>query len=155
MRHKLVLPIAFFIVSIVPAAHARTGHWRDVMRLRAGTPISVKPANESRVLCIFVRATKNELSCDRFWSSPPPYVPPIESRYRFDRRIVREVRLEHSDRANAAIGMGVGAGIGAGLGEASSARGLGAVIFGALGAYIGKEVGRDAPLFHRKVIYKR
>ena len=162
MRHKLVLPIALFVVSIVPAAQARTGRWRDVMRLPSGTPISVQPTNAQRVTCLFLNATKTRLFCQIIVQAPFPYIIRTDRAYRleFDRRIVREVRLEHSDATNSLIGVGIGAGVGAALGAAggnqtAAERKGSAVIFGMFGALIGGVIGKNFPLFHRNVIFKR
>jgi hypothetical protein len=113
-------------------------------------------------MCTFLKATKTQLFCQVIEQAPFPYIIRGDRAYRleFDRKIVREVRLEHSDRTNSLIGVGIGAGVGAALGaaggnETAAERKGAAVLFGMFGALIGGAMGKNFPLFHRNVIYKR
>lgn len=142
-------------------------NWSAVESLTAGTPISVKTYSLD-LLCYFEHATAHELFCERlapgFLRTPPsdPYpfphpYPGRQAEYVFQRSLIQEVRLEHSEATNGLIGIGIGGAIGAGTGAArfDQARAGSALIFGLAGAAIGEAIGRTHPLFHRKIIYRR
>lgn len=168
---KLLWTLAVLLLAMLPPeAHARKQNskadWRDVEGLAAGTPISVKTRHSVHLLCFFERATDTELSCEPLppaagpWPYGGPFPFPYPSRpsdYVFRREQVREVRLEHSQAANTLIGAGIAGTAGAGLGAArvSDAPGAGALVFGVIGFFIGGQVGRVSPLFHRHVIYRQ
>jgi outer membrane lipoprotein SlyB len=82
-----------------------------------------------------------------------------QSERRFERKRTREIRLEHSDQTNGAVGAAVGGGIGTAVGASLSNPSLnregGALLLGSIGAIAGGFLGRDFPLIHGKVIYKR
>lgn len=167
---ELIISILLFMALSFPAQGRSTsskGDWRAIEALHPGTPISVK-TDSLYLLCYFEHATAEELVCEPlapgFLRTPPPGrypfphpYPRTQAEYVFKRALVQEVRLEHSEAANELIGIGIGGGIGAGAGAArfDQARAGGALIFGVVGAAIGRAVSRTHPLFHRKVIYRR
>lgn len=114
-----------------------------------------------RLLCYFTRATDDQLICEtlRHGSGFPIPVPVLSYRATFQRGEVREVRLEHNEGTNTLIGAGIGGGFGAlfvALLDKSPEPKGGLIAFGSVvGALIGAVAGHDAPLFHRKVIYRR
>ena len=142
--------VALFFGS---TAQAQTGDWQAVENLKPGTRISVKARH--RVRCIFQGATLDELTCkrsDRLFRT-------LSSEIVFDRQSVREVRLERSDEANAAVGAAIGAGAGAAAGASNGngtlTRGGGALLLGGIGAIVGWFFGADFHILHGKTIYKR
>jgi uncharacterized membrane protein len=86
------------------------------------------------------------------------FIPP-EAVYR--RKLVREIRLEHSDASNMAVGAAIGGAVGGALGAAGSggahprARVGGGLLVGMGGALVGGFTGRDFPVRHGKVIYRQ
>lgn len=156
---------------LTPVAGARKPSWEIVEKLPPGTSISVK-SDWLRTQCTFVRATDDELVCQPVPPMQPAYRPwpplPIPIPYPpapppdlavFRRQDVIEVRLEHSVPTNVLTGMAIGAGAGAGLGAANGSgtltRGGSALLGGLIGGLVGGVIGRNSPLFHRGVIYKR
>ncbi len=138
---------------LASAAQAQAGDWRALEHLAPGSRISVKI--RFHVLCDFRGATDTILVCE-----------PVRRRtligpgvVTFDRKRIREVRLEHSDEANTAIGATLGATVGAAVGASlrstSLTRGGSALLLGGAGAIGGGFAGRDFPILHGKVIYKR
>jgi hypothetical protein len=115
----------------------------------------VHSASRFHTLCIFERATDEQLVCEHILHGPRRAFIPLERVY--ERNKIREVRLEHTDGANmatgAAIGGGVGAAIGASSGNGSLTRGGTALLLGTGGAIIGGFFGRDFPVTHGKVVY--
>jgi hypothetical protein len=136
---------------LVSAAQAQTGDWRAVESLAPGTRISVKI--RFHMLCDLTRVTDAALMCELVRQRIRP------GEMTFNRKLIREVRLEHSDYANTAIGAslggGVGSTVGASLGNRSLDRPGSALVLGTVGALVGGAFGRDFPIFHGKVIYKR
>jgi hypothetical protein len=149
---KIVLSTLAGLI-LVSAAQAQTGDWRAVKNLAPGTRISVK--TRFHVLCDFLQATDAMLVCEPIRRASLLATGEI----RVDRQRIREIRLEHSDDANAAAGAAIGAGVGAAVGASANrpslTRGGGALLFGGAGAIIGGSAGRDFPILHGKVIYKR
>ena len=151
---QLVVPLLAILFS-VPAARAQKGDWHAVQNLQPGTRISVKTLVP--LMCFFESATDDELVCSIHRRGP---IPTFSSVRRYDRRRVREVRLEYSEAADTALGAAVGGGAGAIVGAAAGGngtitRGGGALLLGGIGAIIGGAFGRDFPLAHGRVIYKR
>ena len=144
-------------VLLASTAPAQTGDWQTVKNLQPGTKISVHSASRFHNLCIFERATDEQLVCEHILHGPRGAF--IPSEYVYEREKIREVRLEHSDAANiatgAAIGGGIGAAVGAGNGNGTLTRGGGALLLGTGGAIIGGFIGRDFPVAHGKVVYRR
>lgn len=136
---------------LVSAAQAQTGAWRAVENLAPGTRISVKI--RFHMLCDVTRVTDAALMCELLHQRIRP------GEMTFNRKLIREVRLEHSDPANTAIGAalggGVGVTVGASLGNRSLDRPAAALVLGTVGGLLGGAFGRDFPIFHGKVIYKR
>lgn len=155
MRQRRIFTFLLLLFVTAASAQAHTGDWKTVEHLRPGTLIFVEAGHGVR--CVFVQATDKELICDPAGPSP---VWLGQLRYRFERRIVREVRLEHSDTTNTLIGTAIGAGAGAALaavggGQGGGGRG-GAAFVGALfGGILGAIAGRLHPITHGKVIYKQ
>lgn len=154
MNQRRIFIVVLLLFVTAGTAWARTGSWGAVERLNPGTAIWVKAGHHVR--CVFVRATAKELVCD-----PIGPLPAWMGRltYRFDRRTVREVRLKLSDATNALVGTAIGAGTGAAIGAVSAgnstSRGGGALFGALLCGVIGHVLGRVAPIFHGKVVYKR
>ena len=78
----------------------------------------------------------------------------------FERKEVRQVRLEHSDDTNALIGLATGGAIGFAIGASghrvdASTRLVGGVVGGTVGAFAGRFMNRSIPITHKNVIYKR
>lgn len=154
--HKIVLLALLYTAS----ASAQSGDWRVVKELAPGTPISVKYGRfwlHDR--CIFQSANEDVLVCERVFYGTSRLLIPPEAVYR--RKLVREIRLEHSDASNIAFGAAIGGAVGGALGAAGSGdthprAGLGAgLLVGMGGAAIGGFIGRDFPILHGKVIYRR
>jgi hypothetical protein len=148
--------LAAALLLLASIAVAQTGDWQAVKDLRPGTKISVQYGHFHN-LCIFEQATDEQLACDHVFHGPRGAFTPLERVY--ERNKIREVRLEHSDAANiatgAAIGGGIGAAVGAGNGNGALTRGGGALLLGGIGALIGGTFGRDFPVTHGKVVYRR
>lgn len=145
------------LLLLASSTFAQKGDWRAVKELSPGTTISVKSGHffGHDPLCIFVRATDDRLVCELVLHGPSRIFLPSEAVY--NRKRILDVRIEHNEDSNVLAGAAIGGGIGAALGAVSSrsARGAGALLFGLGGAGIGGILGRDFPLFHGKVIYKR
>ena len=149
-----VAAILAMLVS-VPGARASKGSWADVKRIQPGTRISVKTS--VRLNCYFVSATDDELVCS-MQVHGPLWTTSYDRRY--ERRRIKEVRVEDSEATGSAVGAAVGGGVGAILGAVAGGngtitRGGGALLLGGLGAIVGGIVGRDFPLVHGDVIYRR
>jgi len=144
----------------VASAQAQSRDWKVVKQLAPGTPISVKYGSfwlHNR--CVFESASDDVLVCERvLYGTSRLFIPP-EAVYR--RKLVREIRLEHSDASNIALGAAVGGAVGGALGAAASgdthtrARVGAGLLVGMGGAAIGGLMGRDFPIRHGKVIYRR
>ena len=142
------------------AACAQLRDWKVVKQLAPGTPISVKYGSfwlHNR--CLFESANEDVLVCERvLYGTSRLFIPP-EAVYR--RNLVREIRLEHSDASNIAVGAAIGGAVGGALGAAGSgdtraqARAGAGLLVGLGGAAIGGFIGRDFPIRHGKVIYRR
>lgn len=150
------------VLLLVPSvAQAQTGDWGSVQTLRPGSAISVKAKDRPRLWCHFDHADDDALSCERIgrgisYSGSAEIV--------VARRDVQEVRLEHSDRANATDGAVLGGVVGAAVGGAvggikpngnGTRAAIGALILGGTGALFGMAFGKDFPVRHGKVVYKR
>lgn len=171
MRKLHIIALAILLGFCVHTASARKRSWETVEKLPPGTSISVK-SDWLRTQCTFLRATDDELVCQpvppmqpvyRPWPLSPipiPYPPaPPPDLAVFRRQDIIEVRLEHSVPTNVLTGVAIGAGAGAGLGAANGSgtltRGGSALLGGLIGGLVGGVIGRNSPLFHRGVIYKR
>jgi hypothetical protein len=147
---KIFLSLLAGLILVSPG-QAQTGDWRAVESLAPGTRISVKI--RFHMQCNVTRVTDAALMCELVHERIRP------GEMTFNRKLIREVRLEHSDQANTAIGAslggGVGVTVGASLGNRSLDRPVGALVLGTVGAIFGGAFGRDFPIFHGKVIYKR
>jgi hypothetical protein len=150
---KLIYAVMFFLVLAL-SAQAQSGDWRALKSLPPDTRISVKI--RFRTLCDFQYATDDRLVCERIMRGPIPFGP---DHFSFARKQIREVRLEHSDNTNALVGATVGGGIGVVLGAAgkndTTTREGGALLLGGIGAIAGGIIGKDFPITHGKVVYKR
>jgi hypothetical protein len=138
-------------------AQAQKGDWQAVKELAPGTTISIKSGHffGHDPLCIFERATNDRLECELVLRGPSRIFLPSDAVY--NRNRILEVRIEHSEDWNVLTGAAIGGGIGATVGAVSFryARGPGALLYGLGGAGIGGLLGRDFPVFHGKVIYRR
>jgi hypothetical protein len=154
---KLQLVAGLLVLLLnVSNARAQKGDWQAVKDLAPGTRISVKMS--LRMICFIVRATEEEVVCASHLHGP---VGTISYDRRYDRQRIREVRLELSEETGVAVGALVGAGAGAVVGAVAGGRGGnvtrtgGAVLAGAIGAILGGALGRDFPVVHGQVVYKR
>ena len=127
--------------------------WQNVQGLPPGAPISVKVAH--RIACTFVAATDEELVCEQIMRAN--FMLPGSYRFRFERRSIRQVRMERSDKG-ALIGAGIGAGAGAVIGAVAChaeppgcTRGIAALLLGGLGAGFGAGLGHS--FAHGEIIY--
>ncbi len=116
------LQIHYFLLSIIflaTTAHAQKGDWRAVKEIPPGTPISVKYRGffiHNR--CIFENATDDVLVCERVLFGTSRLFLRPEAIYR--RKLISEVRLEHSEASNIAVGAAIGGGVGAAMGAAGT-----------------------------------
>ena len=155
LRTTLFLMTAF---SLAPTALAQTKDWQAVKNLAPGTKISVHSnRHRFRDTCLFQRATDNQLFCEWELHGLTSILIPPDVIYQ--RKEVREVRLEHRNVSNMAMGAAVGGGIGAAAGAAKGGgpltRGGGALLIGSIGALVGGTMGKEFPILHGKVIYRR
>jgi len=161
MRRTRTIPFLLTPFLLAASALAQTGDWQAVKLLRPGTRISVRSDHLFiRNTCFFLSATDDQLVCERaVHSRQRMIVPPIPAEAVYERSRVREVRLERSEDANmmagAGIGAGIGAALGAGINNGTVTRGGGALLIGGLGALVGGSFGREFPIIHRKVVYRR
>jgi hypothetical protein len=156
---RCALAVLLLLLS-ASSALAQKGDWEAVKNLPPGTPISVKYGHfliHNR--CLFQKATDDRLFCVRLlYGASAVFVPPDAI---YERKKIREVRLEHSDASNMAVGAAIGAVVGGALGAAGSAdthvraRVTLGLLLGGGGAVIGGFLGRDFPIRHGKVIYCR
>lgn len=151
------LAVLLTVLLLASIAQAQTGSWQAVEDLQPGTKISVQGTSPFHNVCIFEHATDEQLVCQRIQHGSRRAFSPSERVY--ERKRIREVRLEHSDVANmatgAAIGGGIGAAVGASAGNGTLTRGGGALLLGGIGALVGGSFGRDFPVTHGKVLYRR
>jgi len=151
------------VLLLVPSiAQSQTRDWGAVQKLRPGSAISVKTAGSHRLWCDFDHADDEALSCEHIVHSVS-YSGSVE--IVVARRDVQEVRLEHSDRANAIDGAVLGAVVGGAAGGAiggivkprgnGTTAAIGALMLGGMGATFGSAFGKDFPMRHGKVVYQR
>jgi hypothetical protein len=132
-----------------------------VKNLQPGTRISVRSDHLFiRNTCFFLSATDDRLVCERaVHNRRSLIIPPLPREAVYERSRVREVRLERGEAANTMAGAGIGAGVGAALGGSTNngtlTRGGGALLLGGIGALVGGSFGREFPVIHGKVIYRR
>src|SRR5579872_3420119 len=103
------------LLILVSSVHARTGDWQAVKDITPDTHISVKGNRRFRVPCLFRRATEEELVCDHMaresiFHSGPERI--------FDRRNIREIRLEYNDASRRGVGVAIGFAAGTTIGIA-------------------------------------
>ncbi len=159
MRHSQTARVVLVVIALTWSARAQTGDWRTVKRLPPGTRISVKAGRSPihSIICLFERASDDTLVCERVLSGSTRRVVPPEAVY--ERAGVREVRLERSDASNIAVGAVLGGGVGATLGATTTrdrtARGAGALLLGIGGAALGGYLGKEFPILHGEVVYRR
>lgn len=146
--------VMLLLLVLASGAQAQIGNWRAVRNLAPGSSISVKARH--RLRCIFEDATDETLVCKRI---PHGLVPIDPAEITFDRRNIREVRLERSSNANvatgAAIGVGAGAAIGASNGNGTLTREGSALLLGSIGGIVGYFVGKEFPILLGKIVYQR
>ncbi len=137
---------------------AQQRDWQAVKKLAPDTRISVRYGRLFiHNVCYFQSATDDKLICKRILRGSSRVLIPSEAVYHRDR--IREVRLEHSDAANVATGAVIGGGVGAAIGASVHSNSLtrpgSALLLGTGGAIIGGFFGRDFPVTHGRVIYRR
>jgi len=157
MNQSRTISMLLTIPLLTSIALAQTGDWQAVKNLQPGTNISVRTASPFHNLCVFEHATDEQLVCERTPRGPRgAFIPPERV---YPRKRIREVRLEHSDAANtaigAAIGGGIGVAVGASVGNGTLTRGGGTLLLGGIGALVGGAFGRDFPVAHGKVVYRQ
>jgi hypothetical protein len=119
MRQRIFQSTLAFLL-LMPGALAQTGDWQSVMDLQPGTTISVKAGHFfAHNLCTVQSVTDETLVCERIQRGPGAWRTSLAHVFTYNRKSVREVRLEHSDEANTALGVAVGAGAGAAIGAAA------------------------------------
>jgi hypothetical protein len=161
MNYKKTILFLLAPVLLAASALAQTGDWQAVKNLPPGTRISVRSDHLFiRNTCFFLSATDDQLVCERaVRARRRMIIPAIPPEAVYERSKVREVRLAHSEAANTMAGAGIGAGIGAALGASSNngtlTRGGGALLIGGIGALVGGSFGREFPVIHGKVVYRR
>jgi hypothetical protein len=157
MKPTKTISLLLTLPVLASMALAQAGDWQAVKHLQPGTKISVQGASPFHILCVFEHATDEQLACELIRRGPRGISIPLERIY--ERTRIREVRLEHSDAANVATGAAIGGGIGVALGASvdngTLTRGGGALLIGGIGALIGGAFGRDFPVAHGKVVYRR
>src|SRR5215467_7319058 len=89
---------------LATCASAQVGDWNLVKSLSPGARISVK--TRVRLTCNFQAASDDTLLCQQTRHARIPLPPQV---IEFERKKVREVRLERSEAANALTGAGLGA----------------------------------------------
>jgi hypothetical protein len=157
MRHPQSIA-ALVLLLLAPSALAQRGDWQAVKDIPSGTTISVKYGRFFiHMRCIFQSASDDRLVCARILYGPSAVFIPPEAVY--VRKQIREVRLEHSDASNMAVGAAIGAGVGGALGAAgrgdTRTRVAAGLLVGGVGAVVGGLLGRDFPIRHGKVVYRR
>jgi uncharacterized protein YcfJ len=156
MNHTKTISLLLTLPILASMALAQAGDWQAVKHLQPGTRISVQGASPFHLLCVFEHADDEQLVCELIRRGPRGASIPLERVYA--RKRIREVRLEHSDAANMTTGAAIGGGIGAALGASAgngNTRVGGALLLGTGGALIGGFFGRDFPVAHGKVVYRR
>lgn len=147
---RAVLVATAALVLLTSAVAQSKGDWDAVRRISRGTPIVVKAWRNAK--CEFRDATDEQLFCDD---------PLLGDVLTFNRRDIRQIRLEFTGEIKGHIGAAVGAAIGAAIGAAAHndhsgyTRGgdaINAALAGGVGGWL---IARNAPIFHRGVIYKR
>src|SRR3989442_13344513 len=133
MRRQRIIQCMIGCLIFTSSAQAQPGGWRAVENLKPRSRISVKV--HLRAICFFLRATHDELVCELPADHRIPFGP---SQLTFDRRSIREVRLEHSEAADAALGAAIGGGVRAAVcgsvkGSRSLTRGGGTILVGSTG----------------------
>ena len=153
-----MIPVALVLVSLLAStAQSQTGDWHAVENLQTGTLISVRAKH--RVKCTFVAATADMVTCQLITGGLLGTVSKAAIKMIFDRQNVREVRLQHSDGSNTAVGAVVGAGVGAVFGAVGRNtdlnRGASTVVGAGFGALLGGFLGLVLPLRHGRIIYRK
>jgi hypothetical protein len=152
MRNKRNVTLLAASLLLASSTLAQVRSWQNVQGLPPGAPISVEAAH--RISCTFDAATDEELVCEQTIRSN--FMLPGSYRYRFERRSVRQVRMERPEKG-ALIGAGIGAAAGAALGAATwhpqsgYTHGGTTFISGALGALFGGVIGHH--FGHGEIIY--
>ena len=140
------------VLVLTAISSASDGDWEIVKSLPSGTPISVKA--KLRHMCTFQLATDTTLTCRPKISGPSSWI------LSFERKEIRQVRLEHGDDTNELIGFATGGAIGFAMGAGghrvdTSSRLFDGVVAGALFGFAGRFMNRALPITHKSVIYKR
>lgn len=153
-RSRWLLCILIWVTLARGISAKSAGSWDAVKRLNPGDYISVKAGWPFRTLCLFVRASDNELVCS-FIDRGPVRMNARQTTFR--RAKVREVRLEHSDDAN---GAALGAIVGGTTATAAAvnnpaARKFSGVVGGVMGFWIGDTFGRTFHVLRGRTIYRR
>src|SRR2546422_9138484 len=145
MRRQRIIHCMLACLIFTSSAQAQPGGWRAVENLTPRSRSAVKV--RLRTICFFVRATHDELVCELPADHRIPFGP---SQLTFDRQSIREVRLEHGEAADAALGAAIGGGVGAAVGASQKpqtlTRGGGAIRLGAICGLVGGVFWRGFPI---------
>jgi hypothetical protein len=156
MRGSALLCLSLFAPTLV----AQSADWGAVRSIPVATPISVKAWRNTT--CLFQAATDEQLFCDPLPDSLLlPRSLPDDPEIVFNRRDIRQIRREFTRETRGHLGAAIGAGVGAAVGAAAHddksgyTRGGTAIVAGLAGGCAGWIVASNAPIFHRRLIYKR
>ncbi len=145
------------VLLLNPSAFAKSGDWQAVTDLPPGIEISVRLEHSPNIPCTFEHADEKELICEHVMYGPRGANASRE--FVYERRKIREVRIERGENTNGAtgvvIGGAAGAAFGAAVGNGAPARVGGALLLGGLGAVFGGIIGRSVHPVHGKVVYRR
>jgi hypothetical protein len=157
VKNKNLASAVLSVLLLSSITSAQSGDWQAVTDLPPGIEISVKSEHSFRIPCILERASEKELVCEYLMHGPRGAVAARERIY--ERKTVREVRLERGNHANiatgAVIGGAAGAAVGANVGNGPHPKVVGALLLGGLGAVFGGIIAKDFIPNRGKLIYRR
>lgn len=157
MENKTLTSAMLSVLLLSSTTFAHSGDWQAVTDLPPGIEISVRLEHSPNIPCTFEHADEKELICEHVTYGPRGATASRE--FVYDRKRIREVRLERGENTNGAtgvlIGGATGAAFGAAVGNGAPARVGGALFFGGLGAVFGGSIGRRFRPIQGNIIYRR